>query len=223
MEENEQNNQIEQNDLKNETKNSINEAKEQMKNLNIKEEAKTGKGLIMDIWKDPLGAIGNNVKDEKNKFYKTALLLVALWTIIAALKQILYYVTSKYVSFNLLESIKVVIAPILEVASMTIAMYIINKNKKKSLSKTITAVTIAYIPVIISSALGLLTYISTSVIHVTNPISGFLIVISNIFVFFTLKALTEEQNDKEAIKTFFKVEGAFYIIYFVLRLLGIRF
>ena len=124
-----------ENDLKNDTLNSFNEAKEQMKNINFKKEAEVGKGLLKKIWKDPIGAIEENVKDEKNEFYKTALLLIAVWAIIVFLKQMTYYATSKVSTFNLLRTIKVVASPICQILAMTFSIYILNKKSKKIISK----------------------------------------------------------------------------------------
>lgn len=210
-----------ENDLKNDTLNSFNEAKEQMKNINFKKEAEVGKGLLKKIWKDPIGAIEENVKDEKNEFYKTALLLIAVWAIIVFLKQMTYYATSKVSTFNLLRTIKVVASPICQILAMTFSIYILNKKSKKSLSKVITSVTIAKIPSILSSLLGFLTYISSSITYVTSPLTGLLSITSIALMFFTVKGLFEEENNKEAFKDFIKVEGVYYIFDFILSFLGI--
>lgn len=220
MEGNEENQKTES-EIKQETVNTINTAKEQMKNLNFKAEAETGKGLIKKLWKDPVEAIKEIVSDGENKFFKTAILLVGIWAVIVLIKQIIYYTSSKYLSFNLLATIKAVIAPILEVIAMTAAIYIINKNAKKSFISIITAISVAKVPLIISSLLGFLTYIGSGVHYITTPISGILSVISTLLVYFAVKFLTEEEDVSKAFKAFVKVEAIYYIIYFVLSFLGI--
>ena len=84
------------NDIKQETVNTFNEAKEKMKNIDFKAEAETGKGLLKKLFTNPLEAIKEITQDSENNFFKTAILLVAIWAIIAFVKQLLYYITSKY-------------------------------------------------------------------------------------------------------------------------------
>ncbi len=208
-------------EIKKETVNTINAAKEQMKNLNFKAEAETGKGLIKNLWKDPVGAIKEIVNDGENKFFKTAILLVAIWAIIVLIKQIIYYTSSKYLSFNFLSTLKVVIAPILEVIALTAAIFVINKKAKKSFVSIITAVSVAKVPLIIASLLGFITYIGSGAHYITTPVSRILNVISTLLVYFAVKFLTEEEDVSKAFKTFVMVEGIYYIIYFVLSFLGI--
>ena len=71
------------NDIKQETVNTFNEAKEKMKNIDFKAEAETGKGLLKKLIKNPFEAIKETAQDSENNFFKTAILLVAIWTIIA--------------------------------------------------------------------------------------------------------------------------------------------
>ena len=83
------------NEIKQETVNTFNEAKEKMKNIDFKAEAETGKGLLKKLIKNPFEAIKETAQDSENNFFKTAILLVAIWAIIAFVKQLLYYITSK--------------------------------------------------------------------------------------------------------------------------------
>lgn len=212
------------NDIKQETVNTFNEAKEKMKNIDFKAEAETGKGLLKKLIKNPFEAIKETAQDSENNFFKTAILLVAIWAIIAFVKQLLYYITSKYAKFsgeNILSLIKITIAPICRILALTLSVYIVNKKSKKSFITIITTMTVAKIPVIISSLLGFLTYISHKVTYITNPISSLLSIISTVLVFFAVKSLSNEENDSEALKTFIKVEAIYYIIYFALSFLDI--
>ena len=66
MEENQENKAQE---LKQETVNTFNQAKEQMKNINLKEEAEIGKGLLKKLWKNPVETIKEVVSDNENKCF----------------------------------------------------------------------------------------------------------------------------------------------------------
>ena len=213
------------NEAKQETVNTFNEAKEKMKNIDFKAEAETGKGLLKKLFKNPLEAIKEISQDSENNFFKTAILLVAIWAIIAFAKQLIYYITSKYTKFsgsNILTLVKVTIAPICRILALTLSVYIVNKKSKRSFITIITTMTVAKIPVIISSLLGFLTYISYKVTSITNPIGSLLSVISTVLVYFAVKFLSNEENDSDALKSFIKVETIYYIICFALSFLEIN-
>ena len=212
MEENEEK---QERELKKEATDTLNETKEQIKNMNIKEEAQKGKLL-----KNPIGTIKEMVKDEKNQFYKTAILVVCIWIVIVLLKEILSCIVYEFHTFKILRTIKIIIAPIVKIIAMSIIIHMLNKENKQTLTKAITAVVIAKIPVVISSCLGFLTYISSNITYITNPISSLLSIISTILMFFVVKEMFEEENEK-ALKTFIKVEAIYYVVVFAFSFLGI--
>ena len=82
--------------------------------------------------------------------------------------------------------------------------------------------TVAKIPVIISSLLGFLTYISHKITSITTPIGSLLSIISTVLVYFAVKFLSDEENDSDALKAFIKVEAIYYIICFALSFLEIN-
>ncbi len=217
MEENEEK---QERELKKEATDTLNETKEQIKNMNIKEEAQKGKGLVGKLLKNPIGTIKEMVKDEKNQFYKTAILVVCIWIVIVLLKEILSCIVYEFHTFKILRTIKIIIAPILKIIAMSIIIHMLNKENKQTLTKAITAVAIAKIPVVISSCLGFLTYISSNITYITNPISSLLSIISTILMFFVVKEMFEEENEK-ALKTFIKVEAIYYVVAFAFSFLGI--
>lgn len=208
-------------DLKQETVKTFNEAKEQMKNINFKQEAEAGKGLLKNLWKNPVETIKEIAADKENKTFKTALLLVAAWAAIELVEMILHYATSKYADFEFLPTLKVTLAPILKVIAMTLALYLINNRAKESISKVLTSVTIAYIPSMVYSLVYLLHFISTKMYTILTPIGGLLRVISVVLMYNTVKALSEETEEVDILKKFVKVEAVYYVIVFAVSFLGI--
>lgn len=208
-------------ELKREAADTINQTKEQIKNINLKEEAKKGKGLMGKLVLDPIGTIKEIAQDEKSQFYKTAILVVCLWVIIVLFKEILSCIVYEYHTFKILTTIKLVVAPILKVLAMAIIIHILNKESKQPLTKSITAVSIAKIPLIVSSCLGILTYISPSITYITSPIYSLLSVISTVLMFFVVKEMFKKEENDEALKTFIKVEIVYYIVVFAFSFLGI--
>lgn len=224
MNENQENNVEEvkqETDIKQETVKTFNEAKEQMKNINFKEEAEAGKGLLKKLCKSPIETIKEIAVDKENKVFKTALLLVAIWAIIELVDRILYYALSEYLDFNFLSTLKVTVAPILRVIAMTAALYFVNNRAKTSISKVLTSVSIAFIPEIVSSLLWLLAHISSNMSTILSPVGGLLSVISVVLMYHTTKEFVNKDNEENAFKDFIKVEGIFYVIALAFTFLGI--
>ena len=206
-------------EIKKEAAEAFKQTKEQIKNMNFKEEAQKGKGLLGKLFKDPVGTIKEIVDDDKNQFYKTALFVVGIWVAIILIKQLLNFLIHEYYTFNALSVLKLLLAPILEVLVMAIVIHMLNKEHKQPLTKAITAVAIAKIPYVISACLGFLTYISSRMSYITSPIYSLLNVISTVLMFFVIKEMFKEKEN--SLKAFVKVEVVYYIAVFVFSFLGI--
>lgn len=218
MEENQENKAEE---LKQETVNTFNQAKEQMKNINLKEEAEIGKGLLKKLWKNPVETIKEVVNDNENKVFKTALILVGVWAIVELLKMILMFSMSEYADFEFLPTLKVTVAPILKVIAMALALYFVNNRVKDSITKSLTSVTIAHVPGIIASIIGIISLFAVEAIKIISPIISILNIITAILMYFTVKAYAKEENEENAVKKFILVQAVFYLIRFVISYLGI--
>jgi len=213
MNENEEN-KVEE--VKEEAAKTFNEAKEQMKNINPKEEVEAGKSLIKNLWNKPIETIKNIANNVENSTFRTALLLIAIWMFIAAANYIL-----NNSSFRLLYVLRQVLTPALRIFAMSIAFCLVNNRAKDSFSNVLTSVTIAFIPEIISSLLWILRNLATNLGAILSPIGGLLSVVSIVLMYHTIKALSQEDNGEKAIKTFIKVEAVFYVIAFVLTFVNI--
>lgn len=222
MSENETKNENETNDLKNETMNTVRDVKETVKNINIKEEAQKSKGYIKQLIQDPTGKINSIMNDSKNTHFKIALLALIIWTIIAFVNAISVYNTSfLYMMSHILGIIKLTITPIISILVLAVILFALNKENKKSLSTMITTTVTMRLPVMLGDVIGLLTLISSSASKLTSPISGFLSIISIIFIFVGVKKLFIIEEENEAITKFAIVIGIFYIVKFVLSFLGL--
>lgn len=220
MEEN-QNEVKQENELKQEAQETIKQAKEQMKDINFKEEAEKGKGLIAKLVKNPIGTIREIVQDNENKFFKTALLIVCLWVVIVVARDILRCITLSYHKFNILNIVKLGLAPICKVLVMAVIIHVMNKENKQSLSKSITAVAISKIPLVISACLSFLTIISSRMSDIVNPIGSVLSAISTILMFFVAKEMFNEQDNEKALKSYVKVRVVYCVLDFAFSFLGI--
>lgn len=213
-------------ELKKETVDTVNQVKDTIKNVDIKNDAKEATGFVSAMFKDPFGAMKEIVNDNTNKHFKTAIVFLAIWTIAVFADAVLSLVMSKYLLKNLsfariLSIIKLTVAPIISVLALSLIEFVMNKNSKKSLITVITAITVAKIPVIIAEVISLLTLISSNASSLTNRISSLCAVISTVLTYFTLKGLFGEEQNSKFIKRFVIVEAIYYVVSLVVCYLGI--
>ena len=170
MEENQEQVQNHNGELKKEAAETFKETKDQIKNINFKEEAEKGKGLLGKLFKRPIETIKEIVEDNGNQFYKTALIIIFVWAVLILLKKILDFMIYRYYKFDVLVTLKAILSPILGIFVMALIIHILNKDNKQPLTKSITTVAIAKIPLVISTILGYLTYISANILYITSAI-----------------------------------------------------
>jgi hypothetical protein len=225
MEENKNEMNVNTEEIKKETVDTVNQVKETIKNVDIKNDAKEATGFASAIFKDPFGTMKQIVNDDSNKHFKTAIIFMIIW-IIAIFISSLFGTTLYKFSFNLafkqiLSIIKAVVAPLLGVIVLSAIIYLMNKENKKSMITNITAVVTAKVPVIIASIVSLLTIISTQVGQITRPFSSLCSVISIVLTYFAAKSICGEEEDSKFFKKFVLIEAIFYIVYFAISFLGI--
>lgn len=209
-------------ELKKETVETVNQVKETIKNVDIKNDAKAATGFASAMLKDPFGKIQEIVKDNKNKHFKTAIIFIAVWTIVVFIKAL----SIKYWSFsilfrNVLSLVKTIIAPVLGIVVLSGIIYFMNKDNKKSLVTIITAVTTAKIPKIVAAIASLLTLFSSSATKITSPFSSLCNVISIVLTYFATKTIFGKEGNSEFFKKFVIIEAIYYVAYIIISYLGI--
>ena len=208
-------------DLKSQAKDAIKQAKEEFKKTNVKEQTEGGKNLIKNLISSPIETMKEIINDEHNKYMVLALVIVVIWAISQGLREILDPICFTYYKFSFLGLIKAILSPVLKVFVMTGIIYTLNKGKIKSFMSTLIPVAISRIPLVISSILGLLYYISSKVTYITSPIGSILSIMSTMLLFFAVKESFGEEDNEKALKLFIKIEAIYYIFDFVLSFLGI--
>lgn len=224
MEEKEEKISIDTENIKNETVEMAKKVKETIKGTKIKEETKAAKKFIVDMFKNPLDKIKEVANDNSNKFFKTAIILVIIWTILVFIDSTystIYYWGFARVFKNILNVLKEILAPALGILVYSAIILVLNKNNKKSLTTIISTVTITQLPLIISSLVSLLTIISSNISIITIPFAKICSVVAIILSYFGFKNLFAEDNDQTFIKKYILIQVIYYIAYIVIRLLGI--
>ena len=217
MEENKEEKIVDTEDLKKETVNTVNQVKETIKKVDIKNDAKEATGFVTAMFKDPFAKIQEIAKDDNNKNFKTAIVLIVVWMLAILIKRLAIQNWAFARVFKIsLSLIKGTIAPLLGILVLSLIIYCMNKKSKKSLITTLTAVTVAKIPTIAASVISLLTIFSSSISKITSPIASLCGVITTILTYFSAKALFEEKENSKFLKTFVIIEAIYYVAYLVI-------
>jgi len=210
--------------FKNETVQTAKKLKETVKGTNIKEETKATKGIITEMFKNPLEKIKEVANDNSGKYLKTAIFLMALWTILVFISSsysTIYYFGLARVFKNILVVLKKILAPALGIIVYSIIILTLNKENKKSLADIISTITITQIPLILVSLASLLTIISSNISIITVPFASLCEIITIIFSFFGIKYLFGEEEDSNFIKKYILIQAVYLVTYIVIGLLGI--
>lgn len=209
-------------ELKNETVDTVKQVKETIKNVNVKEEAKATKGFVTEMLKNPLDKIKEIANDYTNKYFKTAIVLVIIWAVAALLGAISFkYFTWSYFGKTLLSYVKTILAPVLGVVVMSLIIFVMNKKSKKSLITVLTTITAVKLPVIAARVISLLTIISNNASVITSRISSLCSVISTVFLYFAIRDLYAEEDEKVTLKNFVIIEAIYLVASLVISYLGI--
>lgn len=210
--------------LKNETVETAKKVKESMKSANIKEETKQTKGFIMEMFKNPLGKIKQVASDTSGKFFKTALFLIIIWTILVLIN--FTYETVRFwgiirVFNNIANVLKAILAPVCGIIVYSVIVLLLNKKNKKPLTTIISTITITQIPLIFAELISLLNMIDKKVLLVTEPFETLCRTIAIVLGYFGLKNLFEEEKSNDFIKKYVIIQVIYCIAYIVIGLFGI--
>lgn len=221
-------------DLKKETKQTVEQVKETIKNADLKKDAKAAKGFFSSFFKNPLGEVEKCASDKKSSFLKVAIIILLVWLVAIFISRAASvasrYLFGTYGSFsyffknlfsNVMTIIKELIAPVIGIAVLSGLSYGFSKNKNKSFVGTASTIVISYIPTVIASIVNLLVIFGSGITKITNYFSSFCGVLSTILLYFAIKYLSGESEDKYYFWKFALIIGIFYVVKFVFSYLGI--
>jgi hypothetical protein len=225
-EENNNEQRIDTDEIAKETANTFNNVKDQVKETfkkdELKNNAKETKNFIVGMFKDPIGELKNIANDSTNSSFKYAVITVIIWMLAILIYQVWYYTKYHYKFFSdILDIIKVVASPVIVVFVLSLIIFIFNKNKDKSLTTIISVVVAAKLPLAISDVVDILRIIGSKVYIVLNPFSRLCTVISTILIFFGIKFIFNDEDEKELFKKVIIIEGIYYIASILIGLLDI--
>lgn len=224
MKENKEKFSIDTEELKNETIKTAKKFKETVRKTNIKEETKTTKGIIIEMFKNPLGKIKEVAADNSGKYLKTAIFLIAIWVIlifVSSCYTTIYYYGFSRIFCNILNILKRILAPIIGILTYSLIILFLNKNNKKSLIDIISTITLTQLPLMVASLTSLLTIISSNISIITSPFKTLCQITTAVLSFFGFKYLLGDEENETFIKKYIKIQALYAISYILISLLGI--
>lgn len=221
-------------ELKNETKQTVEQIKETIKSTDLKKDSKAAKGFFSSFFKNPLEEVEKCASDNKSSFLKIAIITLLVWLIALFISQVFSianrYIFGVYGSFsyffrnllpNILDIIKVLVAPIISIAVLSGLIYIFNKKKDKSFLTIASTIVLAHIPVVIADIVNLLVIFGSGISKITSHFSSFCSVLYTVLLFFAIKDLSGETENKSYFWKFALIMGIFYVVKFIFSYLGI--
>lgn len=218
---NEETKNIQAEELKKETADTVKQVKDTVKNIKFKDETLNAKNFVKEMVKDPITKTTEVSKDTENKFLKTSIFIVVVWMLAEFLFATLSY--SRYSSFgrNVLSILKSTLSPLCIVLALTFIIFILNKKHKKSLTTVLSTVATVYSPMVIASIIHLLYLIDYNMVKIITPVTALASFITIILSYFAMEDIFEEETELGTFKKFVLVEVIYFVVAIVVSLLGI--
>ncbi|MBP3596194.1 MAG: hypothetical protein J6J60_02175 [Clostridia bacterium] len=214
---------VDKEELKSQTKETVNQVKETVKNINFKEDAKATKGFVLEFIKNPATTI-KSVTDEKQNYFSSAIMLMICYIVasgLGGLVNLIKYSGNEYSSYGIFDFLLTVINPVLFILAITIAIILLGGKDKKSMTTILSGVIIANAPRIISELLSVINIIFIKVkvvLWCSSILQSAIGFISVALTFLAIKGLIKTEDDDKFIR---KVTIIMVVAYAILKVLSI--
>lgn len=202
--------------LKNETKETVNQVKSSIKNVNFKQDAEETKGFVKEMFSNPFEAVRRVATEEENVFKKVIFLMIIFIaaSVISQIISLIKYGRLANVGSNIMDLIVSVLNPILYILVPAVIILIFNKQNKKSLITIISTIVVAGIPTICNEVINIIERILPGISIITSPITTVLSAIALILTYFGIKDLLGIEDHKDSIKKYaiIKLISAFVLV-----------
>ena len=214
---------VDKENLKAETKETVNQVKETIKNVNLKNDAEETKGFLKEVLSNPFEAVRKVATEEENVFKKAIIIMIVFiiasagYSIISVIK----YGRFSGVLENIMDIVSGALYPVFFVLAPAIVVLILNKNNKKSLTTIISTIVVASVPVVINNVIDLVEILVSGISIITGPISTGLSAIATVLTYFGIKDLMGIEEHKDFIKKYAVIKIAAALIITILSRIGI--
>ena len=212
-------NKVSAEELKEQTKQTFNKVKDEIKDANFKEETIEATNFIKDMFMDPVGAV-KNVSNEVGPKLITVIMLVIGVMLSNLLKNIMWAFGNSNIFDSLWEIITSLTSGVCIILVPAFIAYVFNKNSDRSLLTSISLMAMANVPTIFVNVLSALTRILPKLAGIVGVLNQGLNVAHVVLTYFALKTFCKEEDDLFIFK-FVIIEVASGFIMMLLRLLNI--
>ena len=214
---------VDKEELKNQTKDTVNQVKETVKNINFKEDANATKGFVLKMIKNPASTLQSVLEEKENHFSSGILLMIAYIVAsgLGGLVNLIKYSGNEYSTYGVFDFLLTIISPVLFILAITVAVILFGGKDKKSMTTILSGVIIANSPRIISSLLSVITTIFIKldvVVWISSILQSTIGFIATALTFLAIKGLIKTENDDKFIR---KVAVIMVVAYTILKLLSI--
>ena len=183
--------------LKNETKDTVNQVKDTIKNTNFKESAAQTKGFLVDMFSQPISTVKKVANGEENVLSKSVIIMV-IYIIASFITDLIYvirYGEYRGVGNNILSLIYSVLYPIACVLVPATLVLVFNKINKKPLITVLSTLVVATVPNAIIQIIRIVENIIPGIVIVSSPIITMFSAIGIILGYYGMRTIFEEGNE----------------------------
>jgi hypothetical protein len=212
-------------DLKNETKETVNQVKETIKNVDIKKDTKETTSFLKDMLSNPFETVEKVSKGEENVLTKDIIIMVIFIVASLAYGIINLINYGRYSSFgsNTKDIISAILNPVIYILVPALVCYVVikvSKKEKKSLITVISTLVVAAVPTILTYFVDIINLLLRGIFSyiniITSPINTTLAAISLLLTYFGMKGLFEEEDNMKFIKTYVIIKFISSLILYIL-------
>ena len=221
--ENEEKFSVDTENLKEETKDTVNQVKESIKNVNFKNDAEETKGFLKEMLSNPFEAVRKIACEEENVLNKVVMIMLVFIAASFAYSLISVIKYGKYsgVLDNILSLVAGVLDPVFFVLAPSVMILLLNKENKKSLTTIISTIVVASVPVVINYLIDIVELVLSGISLITGPISTGLSAVALVLTYFGMKDLFGIEEHKDFIKKYAVIKVAAALIITILVRIGI--
>ena len=207
-------------ELKEETKDTFNKVKSEIKDADFKEETVKATNFVKEMIMNPIAAVRETAQGNGPKL-TTIIMIVIAFVLVNVCYEIISLFKYSYGSFGdkLWDILTAVTEPLFLLLVPSVLVFLWNKNKK-SLLTTISTFAIAQVPTIFSTVVSLVYLLISQLSIVTTPVNAGLGVVQTILTYFGVKTLLDEDDESFVLK-FVVLEVVTTLVIIILRRLGV--
>lgn len=212
-------NKVSAEELKEETKQTFNKVKDEIKDANFKAETIEATNFVKDMFMDPIGAV-KNVTNEVGPKLITVIILVIGVMLSNLLKNIIWAVGIESLGESLWKIITSLTGGLFVVLVPAFVAYLFNRNTDRSLLTSISLMAMASVPTIFMNVLGAVTRIVPKLAGTIGVLNNGLEVAHVVLTYFALKTFCKAEDDLFIFK-FVIIELVSGFVMMLLRLLNV--